>query len=121
METLISMRMSDAVGHYAGGLMGGVNVLQLFGGAVNEVFIRHEGDEGLMRTMIAEFLAPVRWGGFLEVKAKLVSAGKSSRYFECTAHKVIQLVYREDSVSYLLAETVPVVKAMAVAVAVAKR
>lgn len=114
METLISLQMPAAVGHYASGLMGGSNVLKRFVGAVNEAFIRHEGDKGLMLNMSAEILETVRRDGLLEAKAKRISVGKFSYHFECTADKVIQLVHPEDSGAYLLAEPVLVVKAVAV-------
>jgi len=116
MESLIRLRMSTADGHYAGGLVDGARILQLFGDAVTEVLIRHDGDEGLMRAMQSEFLMPVRSGDYLEVRARLVSIGKSSRTFECTAHKVIELVDPADSAANLLAEPGLVVKATAVAV-----
>ena len=116
MESLIRLRMSTADGHYAGGLVDGARILQLFGDAVTEVLIRHDGDEGLMRAMQSEFLVPVRSGDYLEVRAKLVSVGKSSRTFECTAHKIIELVDPADSAANLLAEPALVVKATAVAV-----
>ena len=116
MESLIRLRMSTADGHYAGGLVDGARVLQLFGDAVTEILIRHDGDEGLMRAMQSEFLAPVRSGDYLEVRAKLVSVGTTSRRFECTAHKIIELVDQADSAASLLAEPVLVVKATAVAV-----
>jgi 3-aminobutyryl-CoA ammonia-lyase len=116
MESLIRLRMSTADGHYAGGLVDGARVLQLFGDAVTELLIRHDGDEGLMRAMQSEFLAPVRSGDYLEVRAKLVSVGTSSRTFECTAHKVIQLDNQTDSAASVLAEPTLVVKATAVAV-----
>lgn len=116
MESLIRLRMSTADGHYAGGLVDGARILQLFGDAVTEVLIRHDGDEGLMRAMQSEFLVPVRSGDYLEVRAKLVSVGNSSRTFECTAHKVIELVDPADSAANLLAEPALVVKATAVAV-----
>ncbi len=116
MESLIRLRMSTADGHYAGGLVDGARILQLFGDAVTEVLIRHDGDEGLMRAMQSEFLLPVRSGDYLEVRATLVSIGKSSRTFECTAHKIIALVDPADSAANLLAEPALVVKATAVAV-----
>ena len=116
MQSLIRLRMSTADGHYAGGLVDGARILQLISDAVTEVLIQNDGDEGLMRTMNAEFLAPVRSGDYLEIRAKLLSAGKSSRQLECTAHKVAQLVMPEDSAADVLAEPVLAVKATCVAV-----
>jgi 3-aminobutyryl-CoA ammonia-lyase len=115
-ESLIRLRMSTADGHYAGGLVDGARILQLFGDAVTELLIRRDGDEGLMRAESAEFLAPVRSGDYLEVRAKLVSVGKSSRTFECTAHKIIELVNPDDSAANLLPQPTLVVKGTAVAV-----
>lgn len=116
MESFIRLRLSTADGHYGGNLVAGARVLQLFGDAVTEVLIRHDGDEGLTRTLTADFLAPVHCGDYLEVRATLVSAGKSSRKFECTAHKVIQLVDPNDSAADLLTEPILVAKATGVAV-----
>jgi 3-aminobutyryl-CoA ammonia-lyase len=116
METTISLRMCTADGHYAGGLVDGARILQLFGDAVTEALIRHDGDEGLMRVMNAEFLEPVLAGDFLEVKATLLSTGRTSRKFECTARKVIQLVDPEDSAADVLPEPLLAVRAEAVAV-----
>jgi 3-aminobutyryl-CoA ammonia-lyase len=116
MESVIRLRMSSGDAHYAGGLVDGARVLQLMSDAVTEALIRNDGDEGLMRAMNAEFLAPVRSGDYLEVKVKLVQVGKSSRQFECTAHKLIQLVSPEDSAADVLAEPLLCVKANAVAV-----
>ncbi|MFC4313982.1 hotdog domain-containing protein [Steroidobacter flavus] len=116
MQSLIRLRMSTADGHYAGGLVDGARILQLMSDAVTEVLIHNDGDEGLMRTMNAEFLAPVRSGDFLEIRATLVSTGNSSRKLECTAHKVVQLVTAEDSAADVLKEPLLVVKANCVAV-----
>lgn len=115
-QSLIRLRMSTSDGHYAGGLVDGARILQLFGDAITEALIRHDGDEGLMRAMNSEYLAPVRSGDYIEVRAKLVAVGKSSRTFECTAHKVIELVTPEDSAANVFPEPLLVVKAQAVAV-----
>lgn len=116
LEGVIRVRMSSADAHYAGGLVDGARILQLFGDAVTELLIRHDGDEGLSRVMTSEFLAPVRAGDYLEIRAKLVSAGKSSRTIELTAHRIIELVRPDDSAANVLAEPVLVAKATDVAV-----
>jgi 3-aminobutyryl-CoA ammonia-lyase len=116
LEGLIRLRMSGADAHYAGGLVDGARILQLFGDAVTELLIRHDGDEGLSRVMTSEFLAPVRSGDYLEIRAKIVAVGKSSRTIECTAHKIIELVHPDDSAANVLAEPVLVAKATDVAV-----
>lgn len=115
-EGLIRVRLSSADGHYGGGLVDGARILQLIGDAVTEVLIRHDGDEGLTRTETAEFLAPVHSGDYLEVRATLVSVGKSSRRFECTAHKVIELISPDDSAAKVLAEAILVAKVTSIAV-----
>jgi 3-aminobutyryl-CoA ammonia-lyase len=76
----------------------------------------HDGDEGLSRVMTSEFLAPVRSGDYLEIRAKIVAVGKSSRTIECTAHKLIELVHPDDSAANVLAQPVLVAKATDVAV-----
>ena len=115
-ESLIRLRMATADGHYAGGLVDGAKILQFFGDAVTEVLVRHDGDEGLMRTMDAEFLVAVRSGDYIEVRAKMTRVGKTSRTFECTAHKVIELVDPDSSSARVLPEPKLVTKAVAVAV-----
>lgn len=116
LEGVIRVRMSTADGHYAGGLVDGARIVQLFGDAVTELLIRHDGDEGLSRVMNAEFLAPVRSGDFLEIRAKVVAVGKSSRTIECTAHKIIELVDPNDSAANVLPEPLLVAKLTDVAV-----
>jgi 3-aminobutyryl-CoA ammonia-lyase len=102
LESVIRVRMSTGDGHYAGGLVDGAKIVQLFGDAVTELLIRHDGDEGLSRVMKSEFLAPVRSGDYLEIRARIVSVGKSSRTIECTAHKIIELVRPDDSAANVL-------------------
>lgn len=116
MEGVIRLRMSAADAHYAGGLVDGARIVQLFGDAVTELLIRHDGDEGLSRVMNAEFLAPVRAGDYLEIRSRLVSVGKSSRTIECTAHKIIELIDPNDSAARVLAEPLLVAKMTDVAV-----
>ena len=111
-ESVIRVRMSSHDAHYAGNLVDGAMILKLFGDAVTELLIRHDGDEGLSRVLNSEFLAPVRAGDYLEIRAKIVSIGKSSRTIELTAHKVIEL----DSAANVLDPPVLVAKGTDVAV-----
>src|SRR5580704_11203529 len=90
-QTTLRLRMSAHDGHYAGGLVDGARVLQLFGDVATELLIRLDGDEGLFRAYESvEFLAPVRAGDYLEVTGKITAIGKSSRTMEFEAKKVIQ-------------------------------
>ena len=116
LESVIRVRMSTADGHYAGGLVDGARIIHLMGDAVTEILIRHDGDEGLSRVMNSEFLAPVRSGDYLEIRAKLVSVGKSSRTIECTAHKIIELIDTNDSAANVLAEPLLVARMTDIAV-----
>lgn len=116
LESVIRVRMSTADGHYAGGLVDGARIIHLMGDAVTEILIQHDGDEGLSRVMNSEFLAPVRSGDYVEIRAKLVSVGKSSRTIECTAYKIIELVDPNDSAANVLAEPLLVAKMTDIAV-----
>ncbi|MEK7689718.1 MAG: hotdog domain-containing protein [Bdellovibrionota bacterium] len=90
-ESLLRVRISDADAHYAGKLVDGAKMLQLFGDAATEILIREDGDEGLFRAYEAvEFLAPVRAGDYIEVRARLEKKGKTSRVIAFEAWKVIE-------------------------------
>ncbi len=95
-EVLIRLRMSLHDGHYAGGLVDGARILQLFGDVATELLIRWDGDEGLFRAYESiEFLAPVFAGDYIEARGKLVQVGRTSRLIEFEARKVIQLLPEE--------------------------
>lgn len=84
----IRLRMHEA--HYAGGLVDGAKMLQLFGDVATEILIRLDGDEGLFKAYeMVEFMAPVYVGDYIEATGRLVHIGKSSRKIEFTAQKVI--------------------------------
>lgn len=87
----LRLRMSSHDGHYAGGLVDGARMLQLFGDVATELLIRLDGDEGLFRAYESvEFLAPVYSGDYIEVTGRIIHVGKSSRKMEFEARKVIQ-------------------------------
>ena len=115
-ESLIRVRMSMQDVHYGGNLVDGAHLLHLVGDAVTELLIIHDGDEGLTRIMTSENLAPVHGGDFIELRARLTQIGRSSRHFECTAHKIISLQRPDDSAADVLPEPVLVLKAAGVAV-----
>jgi 3-aminobutyryl-CoA ammonia-lyase len=117
-ESFLRVRIAASEAHYGGGLVDGARVLALFGDAVTELMIRHDGDEGLFRAYESiEFLAPVYAGDFLEIRAELIKVGRTSRQTLCTAYKVIQSTnHSTASAAEILAEPVLVCKAVGTAV-----
>jgi len=89
-EVKIRLRMSMHDAHYAGELVDGAKMLNLFGDVATELLIRYDGDEGLFRAYSAvEFLAPVNAGDYIEAVGKIVKVGNTSRKMEFEAWKVI--------------------------------
>ncbi len=79
-QAVLRVRMSQADAHYGGSLVAGARLLELFGDAATELCIRHDGDEGLFAGYDdVAFTAPVHAGDFVEVRGRIVAAGKSSR------------------------------------------
>lgn len=90
-ESLIRLRISEHDVHYAGGLVDGAKMLQLFGDVATELLIKLDGDEGLFVAYDnVEFLAPVRAGDYIEAKGEIEKTGNSSRAMKFEAWKVIQ-------------------------------
>ena len=86
----LRVRMSSHDAHYAGKLVDGARILNLFGDVATELTIRYDGDEGLLRAYDqVEFLAPVYSGDFIEVTGKITEAGNTSRKMIFEAYKVI--------------------------------
>ena len=89
-KSLIRLRMGTNDAHYAGNLVDGAKMLQLFGDVATELLIRHDGDEGLFVAYDnVEFLAPVYAGDYIEAEGAIVSVGNTSRKMAFTAKKVI--------------------------------
>src|SRR5271168_2097654 len=87
---MIRLRMGSHDAHYAGGLVDGAKMLQLFGDVATELLIRLDGDEGLFRAYEAvEFLAPVRAGDYIEATGVITRVGSTSRAMAFEARKVI--------------------------------
>ncbi len=92
-EAIIRLRMSMHDTHYAGELIDGARILNLFGDLATELLIRYDGDEGLFRAYDSiEFLAPVYAGEYIEAKGRITQTGNTSRKMVFEAWKVISPV-----------------------------
>lgn len=88
--SMIRLRMGSHDAHYAGDLVDGAKMLQLFGDVATELLIRSDGDEGLFVAYDkVEFLAPVRAGDYIEAVGTITRLGKTSRAMAFEARKVI--------------------------------
>lgn len=89
--SLIRLRISAHDAHYAGHLVDGAKMLQLFGDVATELLIRSDGDEGLFVAYDSvEFLAPVHAGDYIEASGRIVAMGRTSRKMVFEARKVIR-------------------------------
>jgi len=92
-STMIRVRMGLENAHYAGNLVDGAKMLQLFGDVATELLIRHDGDEGLFVAYDdVQFLAPVYAGDYIEAVGEIVGTGNTSRKMIFEARKVIRPV-----------------------------
>lgn len=90
----LRVRMGVADAHYAGELVAGARVMELFGDLATELSIRQDGNEGLLRAYSeVEFLAPVRAGDYIEARAWIREVNHTSRTCEFEAYKVITLTH----------------------------
>lgn len=112
--SLIRLRISAHDAHYAGELVDGAKILQLFGDVATELLIRSDGDEGLFVAYDkVEFLAPVHAGDYIEASGRIVSMGKTSRKMTFEARKVIvpARIAGQPSAADVLAEPLIVCRA----------
>ena len=99
-KVMIRTRMSLSDAHYAGNLVDGAKMLQLFGDIATELLIRSDGDEGLFRAYESvEFLQPVFAGDYIEAVGFITEIGKTSRKMEFSAYKVITNLKSESQES----------------------
>lgn len=113
--SLIRLRMGEHDAHYAGHLVAGAKMLELFGDVATELLIKLDGDEGLFRAYDAvEFLAPVYAGDYIEARGTVTAVGTTSRKMTFEAWKVIA-PYRgagaAESAAEVLAEPILVCRA----------
>ena len=112
--SLIRLRISAHDAHYAGGLVDGARMLNLFGDVATELLIRSDGDEGLFVAYDSvEFLAPVHAGDYIEATGSIVAVGNTSRKMKFEARKVIAPagVAGQPSAADVLAEPMLVCRA----------
>lgn len=113
-ESLIRLRISAHEAHYAGGLVDGARMLNLFGDVATELLIRSDGDEGLFVAYSdVQFLAPVHAGDYIEARGRIVATGRTSRQMTFEARKVIASsgIAGQPSAADVLAEPVVVCRA----------
>lgn len=88
-ESVIRLRLAAADARYAGGLVDGARILQLFGDAATELLILHDGDEGLFLAYDeVTFERPVHAGDYIEVRGRIAKVGRTSRKMEFSAYCV---------------------------------
>lgn len=112
--SMIRLRMGAHDAHYAGALVDGAKMLQLFGDVATELLIRSDGDEGLFVAYDqVTFLAPVHAGDYIEAHGHITHMGKSSRRMVFEARKVISCAHLpgQASAADVLAQPVVVCRA----------
>ena len=113
-EAKLKVRMSSKDAHYAGNLVDGARILNLFGDLATELTIRYDGDEGLLRAYEnIEFLQPVYAGDFIELNGRIIEVGVTSRKVVFEAYKIITPVESSfDSSCDVLETPILVAKAL---------
>jgi 3-aminobutyryl-CoA ammonia-lyase len=84
------MRMTPGDARYAGDLVDGGRIMQLFGDLATELSIMFDGDEGLFCAYDSvEFLAPLHSGDFIEAEGVVTEVGNTSRRMSFVARRRI--------------------------------
>jgi len=121
-QAKLRVRMSSQDAHYAGNLVDGARILNLFGDVATELTIRYDGDEGLLRAYDnVEFLAPVHGGDFIEVTGKITEVGNTSRKIVFEAYKVITPSQDHQSACDVLDPPILVAKASGTCVVIKEK
>lgn len=86
----MNVRVGNEWTHYAGEMVAGALILQLWGDCVSEISIRREGHGGLLVACDKlQFHHPIHTGDSLVISARLSEQGRRSRQFSCTAQLVL--------------------------------
>lgn len=118
-EVKLRVRIGANDVHYAGDLVDGAHIMQLFGDVATELTIRYDGDEGLLRAYEkVEFFEPVYSGDFLEIVGKIVNVGNTSRKIIFEAYKIISSSQDETQKSASDVLVPPILVANAIGTAV---
>jgi acyl-CoA hydrolase len=88
----LRLRLAPSDARYAGGLVPGSKVMEIFADLETELSLLEGGDEGLCAGYDSvEFLAPLRVGDFVEATGRVVARGRSSRLIEVEVRRVISV------------------------------
>lgn len=91
-EVRLRLRLAPSDARYAGGLVPGSKVMEIFADLETELSLIEGGDEGLCAAYDAvAFLAPLRVGDFVEGVARIVSRGDLSRVVEARLYRVLRV------------------------------
>ncbi len=117
-RTMLRKRISAAEAHYAGDLVEGAHMMELFGDLATELSILEDGHEGLMRAYESvEFLAPVRAGDYIEAHGALLTVGRTSRRMAFEAYKMVTSAPEDgDGAANALEQPVLVARAIGITV-----
>ncbi|MFF2852575.1 hotdog domain-containing protein [Streptomyces sp. NPDC058001] len=89
-EAMIRLRLAPSDARYAGNLVPGSKVMEIFADLETELALREGGDEGLCAAYESvEFTAPLRAGDYVEGIARVVGSGRRSRKVEARVYKVL--------------------------------
>ena len=86
----IKVKLGRKDAHYSGGLVAGAKILELFGDAATALCLRETNgkSEGLFRAYASvDFLKPVYAGDTVEVTARILKIGNTSRTMRFAAIK----------------------------------
>ncbi len=88
----IRLRLAPADARYAGGLVAGSKIMEIFADIETELSLVEGDDEGLCAGYDnVEFLAPLRVGDFVEATGRVVARGRTSRKVAVELHRVLSV------------------------------
>ncbi len=89
----LQKKLSPKDAHYSGGLVAGAKILEFFGDAATQLCLKETAgkNEGLFRAYKeVEFLKPVYAGDTVEVSARIIRIGNTSRTMKFVAYKKVE-------------------------------